>query len=198
MPVAIQDLASSSMPEIPLTVPAVAQHRGFDTSICAPRCGPDGVRPRTTLWDNGDIYEGTWNEAGEMHGYGVYRWVDGSIYDGQWMDNQQNGIGTYVGADGSELEGEWHHGRLHGAARITSQAMGLSYFGLVNNGCRDGQGTLVSGADNVVHEGAWVEDKADGMGRRLVAKHGKVLVLDGEWRRGICLSLGSKYEGQIA
>ena len=92
-------------------------------------------------FDNGDVYEGTW-EAGLMHGRGVYvfhtdaryegefrrgamhgqgtmHYPDGGVYVGHWVGNKKSGLGRQVTPSGKTQDGRWVNGRFAGAARPT-------------------------------------------------------------------------------
>ena len=43
------------------------------------------------ILDNGNEYEGEWDEEGKKNGRGVQIWVDGSIYEGYWANDMANG-----------------------------------------------------------------------------------------------------------
>ena len=47
-------------------------------------------KPKRIL-DNGNDYEGEWDEEGNKDGRGVEFWVDGSIYEGYWANGMANG-----------------------------------------------------------------------------------------------------------
>jgi len=65
-------------------------------------------------FENGGIYEGTWNEERKRYGYGIQTWVDCSKYEGYWDIDKANGYGKLYHADGDIYEGEWKNDKAHG------------------------------------------------------------------------------------
>ena len=61
---------------------------------------------RTETYENGDHYEGEFNEAGERHGRGTYTTPFGDIYIGEYRNGLRCGKGVYTMKDGTRYEGE--------------------------------------------------------------------------------------------
>ena len=59
------------------------------------------------ICDNGNEYEGEWDEEGKKDGRGIEYWIDGSVYEGYWENNMANGDGRLIHADGDMYEGMW-------------------------------------------------------------------------------------------
>ena len=69
-------------------------------------------------WADREFYAGQFMSAdsttggGDMHGYGVYGFVNGHIYEGQWRHEQRNGYGVQWLPDGQILHaGLWRAGQ---------------------------------------------------------------------------------------
>lgn len=92
------------------------------------------------IQDNGNEYEGEWDEEGNKDGRGVQYWVDGSIYEGYWADNMANGEGRLIHADGDIYEGLW----------VNDKAQGFGVY---------------SHSDGAKYEGHWLDDKQHGQGK---------------------------------
>lgn len=66
------------------------------------------------LWDNGNTYEGGW-QNGVGCGYGVCHWyTDCCSYAGEWVDWKMTGYGTYTYSDGTTKTGLWENGNYIG------------------------------------------------------------------------------------
>ncbi len=73
--------------------------------------------PNMTLkfetYDNGDRYEGEFNNEGLRHGYGTYYWADGSKFVGNWKNGKKQGNGEYYNERGVLTQkGYWIEDRL--------------------------------------------------------------------------------------
>ena len=55
-------------------------------------------------------YEGAWNAAGELEGWGVFRYADGDVYEWEWVAGEREGRGMYRSADGLALVTRWKAG----------------------------------------------------------------------------------------
>lgn len=70
-------------------------------------------RPLMTL-ENGDWYEGDWDEHGRKDGKGILFKVDGSLYEGYWKADKAHGRGRSIHASGEMYNGEWKYDKKHG------------------------------------------------------------------------------------
>lgn len=88
-------------------------------------------------YQNGDVYEGEWQD-GLRHGFGRMTYAeDGATYEGGWEHGLESGRGTKRYLDGIEYVGEFERGMMHGRGRFTM-------------------------ADGVVLDGAFLEDEWQG------------------------------------
>ena len=69
--------------------------------------------------EDGAVYRGDQNEAGQKHGVGRYTWKDGSYYDGQWKNDEREGKGKYTYPSGGVYDGEWKDSKPHGNGTYT-------------------------------------------------------------------------------
>ena len=117
----------------------------------------EGIRQgygKLTL-QNGDIYDGFW-ENDCLHGQGKYTFAaTGSEYDGHWVDSMRDGLGIMSYGDGGVYEGTWESNKMQG------------------------RGTFVD--ETGVYEGDWVEGQQHGWGK-YVYHNGDIY--DGEWNFG--------------
>jgi len=74
--------------------------------------GVDGgsIGPGTTVWPNGDRYEGEWID-GKKYGHGKITLANGNWYDGEWRDGYADGEGK-ARIKGRIYEGIWNLGCL--------------------------------------------------------------------------------------
>ena len=47
------------------------------------------------IYNNGDVYEGHFNERNERNGQGVYHYGNGDVYNGEWKHDERHGYGKY-------------------------------------------------------------------------------------------------------
>jgi hypothetical protein len=90
----------------------------FVAAFSMPSC-----RARVT-YPNGDVFEGSFNDAKQKHGSGVYTWsvAEGSNpwvpegglpegravrYEGSWIEGSRAGIGKVFYPNGDRYHGEW-------------------------------------------------------------------------------------------
>ena len=81
-------------------------------------------RPLITL-DNGEQYEGEWDELGRKDGKGIQTFLDGSYFEGYWKEDKRIGQGrliydngevyiAYYEENGGIYEGQYRDGKKHG------------------------------------------------------------------------------------
>lgn len=129
---------------------------------------------------NGDSYEGQW-EAGEMSGFGIYRFYNekldrfkgmyegefshskfnglgkmiypnSTVYYGNWRDGQKEGLGEFVGINGEIIMGRWENDSI--VEGICTFADGSKYVGSFRNSKFCGFGSLIN-SDGSVQQGYW-------------------------------------------
>jgi hypothetical protein len=89
------------------------------------------------ILENGDMYEGEWNEAtNQRDGKGTCIFPTGSLNEGYWrndklngncrvifdyecIDGNANGYGKKIYHDGSQYEGNWKGNEYHGKGKET-------------------------------------------------------------------------------
>lgn len=107
------------------------------------------IGPSTTVWQNGDRYEGEWVDD-KKYGRGTMVWANGNRYEGEWVGDKkyrrgtlvwangnryvmQNGRGKMTKASGDWYEGEWHNGYTDGEGK--AQINDKMYEGVWARGC---------------------------------------------------------------
>jgi len=91
-------------------------------------------------------YEGEFDAAGEITGYGKRSWDDGRVYEGNFVCGEQNGYGR------------WTHNTTDWAGR----KIDLSYEGDFVDNRRQGKGTYDDGS--VIYSGPFADHKFNGHG----------------------------------
>ena len=66
----------------------------------------------TYTWaSSGNSYYGEW-DCGNIHGLGTYTWKNGASYRGMWEYDERHGEGVYRTADGKRYKEVWEYGTL--------------------------------------------------------------------------------------
>jgi len=81
------------------------------------------IGPSTTVWPNGDRYEGEWVD-GKKHGRGKMTRVNGDWYEGEWHGGYVDGEGKAQIND-KMYEGIWAHGCLRSGEQQAAWGMSL-------------------------------------------------------------------------
>ena len=95
-------------------------------------------------YDEGDVYDGEWNDEGKRHGWGSLTFADGAKYVGSFSSGLFSG-GVLTLADGSRYEGEFANGKYQGYGVFT-RADGMKFEGQFSDGRVSGFG-LITFAD---------------------------------------------------
>jgi len=121
----------------------------------------DNLNYEEIVFDNGDTYYGE-IQNGDLHGYGVYTWVDGDEYIGNYINGKRHGYGEYNWPDGGKYSGNWVEDNLNGYGKRT-YSNGDVYEGVFKDDLYHGTGRLVF--DNgYYYEGCFYEGYYDGYG----------------------------------
>ena len=128
--------------------------------------------------DDGRIYSGEWNKAGQMHGIGTVLDADGSKIVGIFQNGQLNGKGRKIDSNGMAVEGEFKDGQLDGEAKMTRKD-GAKFEGNYENGVLSGKGKE-QWQDGVAYEGEYLDGKRHGQGKLTTADG----VYTGSFRQG--------------
>lgn len=105
----------------------------------------------TYVWNNGDIYEGEF-ENDLMHGTGKLSIVGKGTYEGKFVKGKKSGIGTYTFVNGDVYIGEWLDDKMNGEGTYTF-ANGDKYSGNFSNNMFNGYGTYTKNGQS--YSGTW-------------------------------------------
>lgn len=72
-------------------------------------------------YDEGDVYEGEWNEDGKRNGVGCLKLNSGVTYEGQFENGFFHGCGVLSFPDGSKYEGHFVLGKFQGYGVYVNQ-----------------------------------------------------------------------------
>ena len=61
---------------------------------------------------NGDVYKGTYGQAGLKVGEGLYHFANGDVYEGEFDSDRMQGLGVYTFATQGRYEGQVSHMHL--------------------------------------------------------------------------------------
>lgn len=75
------------------------------------------IRNGKKTWPDDQVYVGTYNENGDMHGEG--RFVGRYKYDGEYQNGKRNGFGVFTYPDGSVYEGQFKNDKMDGMGKLT-------------------------------------------------------------------------------
>ncbi len=141
------------------------------------------VRP--IEFKGGNIYKGSWNEKGEMQGYGQYYLKDdkvlaegvwkqgclifarvflpnGDLYEGGFQNSIFNGFGKLVTYNGEIYEGNFLNGEKTGLCTYLFPD-GTIYNGNILNGLFNGQGSI-KWSNGIKYEGNFINSTLSGLG----------------------------------
>ena len=149
-------------------------------------------------FNNGDIYEGSWNQECNFHGEGKFYIKEKNIFiHGIWIDSDLIYANIYF-PQGDIYEGEIKEQNFNGKGKLTSSEE--IYEGDFVDGQKEGKGKLIFN-DNVIYEGNFNKDEFYGNGKMIWTNgytyegefKGQILMGDGI----LTNSQGDKFEGQF-
>ena len=123
-----------------------------------------GVRIKKALvvLDNGEMYQGEWNDEDEYDGFGARIDEDGDFCEGYWINGEQNGPGRWLAENGEFYSGTFKDDLMHGQGTYITKD-GDKYVGQFVDGNQEGQG-IKTWPDGRMYEGTWKDDQMNGTG----------------------------------
>ena len=108
-----------------------------------------------------DGFEGDYNEDGQFHGYGTFKYIEsGNWYEGNWFNGKKEGDGKMKYGNGDIYEGEWKNDLMHGKGKM-SYKDGDIFEGTFINGLKEGGGLYTFGNRDVL-KSTFSEEKMHG------------------------------------
>lgn len=116
---------------------------------------------------------------GAYSGYGMLLWHDSIIYRGEWRANKRQGYGEFTDSIGRHYIATWENDTLVEGSRQDSIGIYTGQFNQFGQACGHG---VYRGNDGSYYEGHWMNDRQDGFGVGMTARHA---LKSGEWRQGV-------------
>jgi hypothetical protein len=84
-------------------------------------------------YENGNTYEGYFNEKGNRHIHGKFTYSDGGYYEGNIENNTAEGEGMLKFADGSYYKGHFENNKMNGSGALYAKNGRLDFSGTFKN-----------------------------------------------------------------
>lgn len=147
----VSDRIKNHMENNPLEYPSQYQNK-YDSS-----------RKKIVKFNNGNIYDGTWNEKLKMDGYGKYYLKNGTVIVEGFWDNGILVYGRVFLPDDNIYEGEIKDSKFNGKGKLFMNN-GDCYEGQFENDKFNGDGKLTMN-NRDCYEGQFVDGKFKGKGK---------------------------------
>ena len=131
-----------------------AQLEPFDFESSPPNDNVVRVKRPLTTFENGEQYEGDWDELGRKDGKGILFSTDGIIYQGYWKEDKRNGRGRLILENGEIHVGEWKNYEQYGKHHYET---GGIYEGQYHDGKMHGHGVFTQ-PDGQQYNGQYKND----------------------------------------
>jgi len=161
----------------------------------------NGFQTELLKFNNGDSYQGYYNENNIKDGFGIYIKSNGFIFKGLWKDDKIGEYGLFVDPEGNYFKGNLINGEANGEGelminnkikyignfnknlpnkkgRIYNLVDKSTYEGEFVNGLKEGKG-IIKYIDGTIYEGDFINDKYEGYGK-LTFKNG--CIYEGEFK----------------
>jgi len=144
----------------------------------------NGFQTELIKFNNGDTFQGYYNENHKRDGYGIYMKKNGFIYKGLWKDDKIGDYGLFIDPEGNYFKGSLINGEANGEGEILINHK-IKYIGDFNNNIPNKKGKLFNLIDKSIYEGDLVEGKKEGKG---IIKFNDGTIYEGDF-------INDKYEG---
>lgn len=144
-----------------------------------------GFKTELIRFNNGDIYQGYFNEKNQKDGYGEYIKTNGFTYKGLWKDDKIGDYGAFIEPNGNYFKGHFINGQPSGDGEMIIQNK-IKCIGNFNNNLPNKKVKLFNYIDSSLYEGDMVNGKKEGKG---ILKFKDGTVYEGEF-------MNDKYEGK--
>ena len=143
-----------------------------------------GFKTELIKFENGDTYQGYYNENHKRDGYGIYIKNNGFVYKCLWKDDQIGNYGLFIDPDGNYYRGNLINGEANGEGEILIKHK-IKYIGNFNKNIPNKKGKLLNLVENSIYEGDIVNGKKEGKG---IIKFNDGTIYEGDF-------INDKYEG---
>ena len=164
--------AEGKLPEFKIEVP-----EGDNTKV--------SVKPAMKL-DDGSVYQGTWDEKGQMHGVGTLLTEDGAKIVGYFKGSKLEGKGRAIEPSGLVYQGDFKEGKFDGEGQFLRKN-GAKFVGSLKDGKLNGEGSE-EWPDGTKYVGGYLDGERHGKGK-LTLKDGAFY--EGEFKNSIIHGKGT-------
>ena len=151
-------------------------------------------------FNNGEIYQGSWNIKNQRHGYGININPDGNIFKGLWNQDKIGNYGLFLDSEGNYYKGELKDGKYEGEGEMLVKDKS-KYIGTFINDYPNGKGVLENFENKTKYDGYFVNGKKEGKG---VLEYEDGTVYEGDFKNDqfdgigrLKFPNGDKYEGEF-
>ena len=151
-------------------------------------------------FQNGEIYEGSWNIKGQRHGYGIGINEENNVYKGLWENDNFGSYGAFIEKNGNYYIGQLENGIAKGKGEMLIKNK-MKYKGEFNDDLPCGIGVLENFCDGSVYEGQILNGIKNGYG---VIKYKNGIEYKGEFiddkfngKGKIIFPNGREYKGEF-
>lgn len=121
------------------------------------------IKKNPILFQNNQIYVGTWNLRGKREGFGEMYWPEGSKFEGLFKDDMMNGQGRLMNCEGDYYVGNFEDDKANGYGIYVSTE-NIIFRGFWKDDKQEGQGEEIY-SDNCLYQGNFLNGTKHGKGR---------------------------------
>lgn len=116
--------------------------------------------PSTTVWSNGDRYEGEWLD-GKKYGRGKMTLANGNWYDGEWHDDYADGEGMAM-INGKIYKGVWARGCLRSGEQQAAWGLSLRQCHVILQSTASSVSTVAATTTRNYGDTSWMSARVAG------------------------------------
>ena len=151
-------------------------------------------------FNNGEIYQGSWNISNQRHGFGINISPEGNIFKGLWNQDKMGSYGLLLDSKGNYYKGDLKDGKCEGKGEMVVREKS-KYVGTFENDYPNGKGILENYENKTKYDGDFVNGKKEGKG---VMEYEDGTVYEGDFKNDqfegngvLKFPNGNKYEGEF-
>ena len=115
------------------------------------------------IFQNGEIYEGSWNQKAQRHGYGISINQENNVYKGLWENDNFGSYGAFIEKNGNYYIGQLENGKAKGKGEMFIKNK-IKYKGDFIDDLPCGKGVLENFCDESIYEGDFLNGIKNGYG----------------------------------